>query len=234
MGSRRRRFLLAMSLPVWLAALLLSGCQLTEWKRAREYRKAFQAAAPQPEWWDRVSTYVEINTYDDLLAYWQNDERTDNEFFKAAYKAILHHPLDDDLVVNAINLLPNGDDAYPYTMTMLEFAMERHFAYDRPLNNYLGKQGDTIAGIARTLSRTYNGIGDYASTIELVERLLEEREYEINDQMLELLTLEYAEALYENGQPTEAVAVLETAIEKYAGDWEKRLEEKLNRYQGSL
>jgi tetratricopeptide (TPR) repeat protein len=233
MENRARRFVLVVSLPVWLAVLILSGCQLTEWKRAREYRKAFRAAAPQPEWWDRVSTYVEIKTYDDLLAYWQNNERTDDQFFKAAYRAILDHPLDEHLVVNAINLLPNGDSAYPYTMSMLEFAIERHFDYNRPLNNYLGKQGDTIAGIARTLSRTYNGIGDYASTIELIERLLDEREYEINDQMLELLTLDYAEALYEHGQPVEAVAVLEIAIEKYTGDWEKRLQDTRDRYRGS-
>jgi tetratricopeptide (TPR) repeat protein len=221
-----------MSLPVWLAVLVLGDCQLTDWKNARDYRKAFQAAAPQPEWWDRVSTYVEIKTYDDMLAYWQNNERTKNQFFKAAYQAILDYPLDEDLVVNAINLLPNGDSAYPHTMTMLEFAIERHFHYDRPLNNYLGKQGDAIAGIARKLSRTYNGIGNYGSTIELVERLLDEREYEINDQMLELLTLDYAEALYEYGQTDEAVAALETAIDKYTGDWEKRLEEKLTRYRG--
>jgi len=232
MGNRSTRFVMAVSLPVWLAALLLSGCQLTDWKKAREYRKAFQKAAPRPEWWDRVSTYVEIKTYDDLLAYWQNNERSKNQFFKAAYQAILDYPLDEHLVVNAINLLPNGDSAYPYTMTMLEFAVERHFDYDRPLNNYLGKQGDTIAGIVRELSRTYNGIGDYGSTIELVERLLDEREYEINDQMLELLTLDYAEALYEYGQPQQAVAALETAIQKYGGDWEKRLQEKLARYRG--
>jgi len=232
MRSRRRRIVLVLSLPLWLAVLVLSGCQLTDWKKARDYRAAFQAAAPQPQWWDRVATDAEIKTYDDLLAYWQNNHRTDNQFFKASYQAVLDYPLDEDLVVNAINLLPHGDSGYPHTMSMMEFAIERHFGYDRPLNNYAGKSGDAIAGIARDLARTYNGVGDYMSTIELVERLLDERENEINDQMLELLTLDYAEALYDYGQTDEAVAVLETAINSYHGDWETRLEDKLNRYRG--
>jgi tetratricopeptide (TPR) repeat protein len=215
-----------------LAVVLPTACSVVDWNKTQEYRKSFQEAAPQPEWWDRVSTdNVNIRSYDDLLSYWQDRERSDNQFFKAAYQAILYHPLDDDLVVNAVNLLPNGDSAYPHTTTMLEFVLERHFYYQRPLSNYLGKSGDTIAGIARKLVVTYNNIGDYASTIELVGRLLDEREFEINDQLLELLSIEYAEALYEYGQPDEAVAVLETAIDKYNGDWEKRLGEKLSRYR---
>jgi tetratricopeptide (TPR) repeat protein len=232
MRTRRARLLLAMSLPVWLAVWVLGGCQLIERDKGREYRQAFRAAAPRPDWWDRVSTDVEIKTYDDLLTYWRDKERTNNQFFKAAYQAILDYPLDQDLVVNAIYLMPNGDRAYPHVVTMLEFAIERHFDYDRPLNNYQGKPGDTIAGITRRLSRAYNNIGDYESTIELVERLLREREDEINDQLLELLTLDYSEALYEQGRTEEAVATLETAIQKYDGDWENRLEEKLTELRG--
>jgi len=215
-----------------LAVVLATACNVVDWNKTQEYRQSFQEAAPQPEWWDRVSTDdVKIRSYDDLLSYWQDRERSDIQFFKAAYQAILYHPLDDDLVVNAVNLLPHGDSAYPYTTTMLEFVLERHFYYQRPLSKYLGKSGDTIAGIARKLAVTYNNIGDYASTIELVERLLDEREFEVNDQLLELLSLDYAEALYEYGQADEAVAVLETAIDKYDGDWEKRLGEKLSLYR---
>ena len=166
-----------------LAVVLATACYVVDWNKTQEYRRSFQEAAPQPEWWDRVSTDdVMIRSYDDLLSYWQDRERSDIQFFKAAYQAILYHPLDDDLVVNAVNLLPHGDSAYPYTTTMLEFVLERHFYYERPLSNYLGKSGDTIAGIARRLAVTYNNIGDYASTVELVERLLDQREFEVNDQ----------------------------------------------------
>jgi tetratricopeptide (TPR) repeat protein len=232
MKIRSRRFVLVLSLPLWLALLVLGGCQLTDWKKARDYRNAFEEAAPKPDWWDRVATDTEIKTYDELLAYWQNNHRTDNQFFKAAYQAILDYPLDADLVVNAINLLPHADRGYPHTTTMCEFAIERHFDYNRPLNGYAGKPGDCIAGIARDLSRIYNGTGNYMWTIELLERLFEKRQHEINDQMLELLTLDYAEALYDYGQTDEAVAVLESAIKNYNGDWENRLEETLNRYRG--
>lgn len=51
------------ALIVILAILLMSGCQLTDWHEARQYRKAFRAAAPAPEWWDEVSIEgVEIDT----------------------------------------------------------------------------------------------------------------------------------------------------------------------------
>ncbi len=220
------------ALIVLLAVLLMCGCQLTDWPKAREYRKSFQAAAPAPEWWDNVSIEgVKIDTYDELLTYWQSSQRTDNQFFKAAYQAILDHPLDADIVVNAINLLPHGDRKYPHTLSMQEFAIERHFYYDRPLDNYLGKPGDAIAGIARDLARSYRTVEDYASTIELMERLLDEREKDINDQLLEWIALDYSEALYAYGQTEEAVAVLESAILLYHGDWEKKLQEKLDRYK---
>jgi len=225
---------LSVLLPILLAVLHVGGCQISDWKKARAVRKSFQEAAPRPDWWARISTDgVEIKTYDELLTYWQNDERTKNQFFKAAYQAILDYPLDDDIVVNAINLLPNGDSAYPHTVSMQEFAVDRYFDYDRPLGNYLGKSGDAIAGIVRDLARVYNSVGDYPATIELVERLVDERGREINDQLLELMTLQYAEALYEYGQTDEAVAVLETAIADYDGDWEKRLTEQLTRYRGA-
>lgn len=215
-----------------LAAVFAIACDVVDWNKTEEYRKAFQNAAPRPEWWDQVSTEgVKIRSYDDLLAYWQNGERSKRQFFKAAYQAILRCPLDEDLVVNAVNLLPQGDAAYPYTLTMLEFTMARHFYYQRPVSGYLGKPGDTIGGIAQKLAKTYNNLGDYASTIELVERLLDEREFEINDQLLEMISLEYAEALFDYGRRDDAVAALETAIEKYNGDWENRLGERLSSYQ---
>lgn len=232
MKTRRNRLVLVVSLPAWLALLVLGGCQLTDWKKARDYRRDFQAAAPQPKWWDGVSTDTEIQTFDDLIAYWQNTQRTDHQFFKAAYQAVLDHPLDEDLVVNAINFLPHADKGYAHTVSMGEFALERHFGYSRSLNDYAGKPGDSIAGIARDLARIYNGVGDYGSAIELVERLLEEREDDINDQMLELLALDYAEALYGDGETGQAVAVLESAIDRYNGNWESRLEEQLDRYRG--
>ena len=221
---------IVLGIVVIITAILIS-CSSEEKRQADSIRAAFEAAAPQPDWWERVSTDVEILTYDDLLTYWQNDDRSKNQFFKAAYQAVLDYPLDTDLVVNAISLLPHGDSAYPYTTDMLEFAIAHYFDYQRPLNNYLGKRGDTVAGIARKLARLYNSAGDYDYTIELVERLLDARETEINDQLLELLSLTYAEALYQSGREDDAVAALQAAIQKYNGDWEARLNESLAAYR---
>ncbi len=94
---------IVLALMILAFAFVISGCSSKE----DEASDKFQAASPQPDWWDDVSTEgVTINTYDDLLTYWQNKERTNNQFFKAAYQAILDHPLNDDIVVNAINLMP--------------------------------------------------------------------------------------------------------------------------------
>lgn len=193
--------------------------------RSSEIRSAFQEAAPQPEWWDRIDA-KEARTYNELLAYWQDNDRTPNQFFKAAYQAVLDHPQDDDIVVLAVNLMPYGDTAYPHTVTMLEFAIDYYFEYDRPLNNYGGKSGDSIAGIVEKLAKIYNRAGNHGAAVVVIERLIDTREHEVNDQMLELVSLQYAEALHGYGRTAEAIAWLDAAIEKYHGDWEKRLSEK--------
>jgi tetratricopeptide (TPR) repeat protein len=229
MRKSRTRLLCAAVLVALAAAA--GGCRIGGGEGG-EIRAAFKEAAPKPQWWDRVSTKgVKIETYADLLAYWQNDERSDNQFFKAAYEAIQRNPADDDLVVNAVNLMPHGDSAYPHTVTMLEFAMDHYFDYDRPLGNDLGKPGDTVAGVVRQLAGVYNDAGDYAYTVALVEKLLYLRENEVNDQLLELISIEYAEALYTLGRKDAAIVALQTAIDRYEGDWEERLALQLKKYQ---
>jgi len=226
--NRTRTRLMTAAVLVALAAI--SGCSGTG--TGGEFRTAFQEAAPKPAWWDNVSTKgVEIQTYDDLLAYWQDKERSENQFFKAAYEAILRVPEDDDVVANAMSMLPYGDSTYPHTVTLLEFAIDRYFDYDRPLDNYSGKTGDTVAGMVRQLATIYNRTGDYGYTIALVDKLLNLREFEINDQLHELISLEYAEALYNFGRTDDAIAHLQTAIDRYDGDWEKKLTAQLKKYQ---
>jgi len=195
------------------------------------FRDAFAQAAPQPEWWDRVHTGARIHNFEDLLAYWQASDRSKNQFFKATYTAILEHSDDDDIVVNGISLLPHGDPAYPHTTTMLEFAMRYYSDYERPLEHYGGKRGDAIGGIAEKLAVRYNDDQQYSKSVRLIERVLLEREYQINDHMLELLAREYAEALYYSGHRERAVAVLYAAIEKYDGSWEESLSDQLAQYR---
>jgi len=200
--------------------------------KENDVRGKFKAACPQPEWWDDVSIEgVTINSFDDMLTYWQNNERINNQFFKAAYQAILDHPLNDNIVVNAINLMPYADRGYRYTIKMLEFAVDNYFDYERPLANYGGKSGDAIGGIVENLSGIYNGEGNYSKSIDLIKRLLEKRESEINDNMLELISLNLADAYYKSGEKTLAIETLQGAVEKYNGNWEKRLKEQLQKYE---
>lgn len=216
------------SLLILVFTIIISGCSSEEDK----VRDNFKTACPQPGWWNDVSIEgVTIRSFDDLLTYWQNNGRTKNQFFKAAYQAVLDHPLNNNIVVNAINLMPYGDRGYPYIMQMLEFAVNNYFDYDRPLAHYGGKPGDAIAGIVEKLAGVYNGKNKYQESIELIKRLFDKRENEINDHTLELLSLKLAEAYYKSGNKDNAIETLNKAITKYNGSWEKRLIEQRDKYQ---
>ncbi|MFQ5599824.1 MAG: tetratricopeptide repeat protein [Candidatus Krumholzibacteriia bacterium] len=212
--------------------LILGSCGPQQEGPSDVLRREFAAACPKPTWWDEVSIKgVTIVTYDDLIAYWQNKERSKSQFFKAAYQTILDHPENTDLLVAAIGLMPYGDTTYPHTIALLEFAVDHFFDYDRPTMSYSGKSADTIAGIVEKLAKAYNGRGRYDDTLALVERFLREREAQTNDHLLELLSLPYAAAHHANGQQEQAVVVLEDAISRYEGGWEKRLQDELQRYR---
>ena len=223
-----KMFVVPVSILFLLFSLFISGCSSKE----GDVRDKFQAACPQPDWWDDVSIEdVNINSYDDILTYWQNKERTNNQFFKAAYQSILDHPLNDDIVVNAINLMPYGDRGYPYIEQMLEFVVNNYFDYDRPLAQYGGKSGDALGGIVEELVGIYNGKNKYQESIELINRLIEKRENEVNDHLLELLSLKLAEAYYETSNKEKAIETLNKAIDKYDGSWGKKLREQLEKYK---
>jgi tetratricopeptide (TPR) repeat protein len=210
---------------MWIANLT----QATDSKNSFDVMKAgqeFESRCPKPDWWDRIIVSgVSIYTYDDLLSYWQNKDRSKPQFFKAAYKAILEYPLDTDIVVNAIKLM-NYTYSYPYRVELQEYAIEKHFSYRNPH----GKPGDSVAGIVDNLAQLYNNAGQYGKSVQLIEKLLKERETEINDHLLELIHLTYAAGLGGQNRPDEAVNVLKRAIARYNGDWEKRLNEAVARY----
>ena len=192
-----------------------------------EARQQFVSRCPKPQWWDRVSVSdVNIKTYDDLLNYWQNKNRSKSQFFKAAYKAILDYPLDDDIVVNAINLM-HYTYSYQNRIELQEYAIGKNFVYRNPY----GKPANTIASIVRNLGQLYNDASRFNKSVNLIERLLKEREAEINDHSLELIHLTYAEALQGQSRTTEAINILKKAVKKYNGSWEKRLDEAIARYE---
>ena len=198
-------------------------------KKVKEARQEFASRCPKPQWWDRVSVSdVSIKTYDDLRKYWQNKNKSESQFFKAAYKAIHDYPLDSDIVVNAIKLM-NHTYSYRYRTELQEYAIEKYFSYKSPH----GRPGDSIAGIVWNLGQLYNNAAQFDKSVDLIERLLKEREAEINDHLLELIHLTYAEALYGQNRAAEAINVLKKAVEKYDGSWKKRLNQAIARYDRS-
>ena len=213
-----------LALSLMLATLPVSGCS----SEPNEFCRAFQQACPKPDWWDEVSIErVQIDNFDQLSDYWKRKTRSARKFFKAAYQAILDHPIDQDLVVHALKWMPIADYHYPHTTKMLEFAVNRYFYYDRPLADYSGKKGDMIGGIVQELIRRYNDNERYDVAIKLAERLLSERRGDVNDHILELISLAYAEALHQRGLTEKAIGVLKKAVKEYEGSWEKKLRVRL-------
>ena len=84
-----------------------------------------------------------------------------------------------------------------------------------------------IGGIVLELIRRYNDSERYDVTVELAERLLRERRGDVNDHMLELISLAYAEALHQRGMTEKAIGVLKKAVKEDDGSWEKRLRARL-------
>lgn len=197
---------------------------------AEQARKEFETRCPRPDWWGRIDVSgVRIDTYDDLIRYWQDRQRSKSEFFKAAYQAILDYPLDTDIVVTAINLM-NSTSSYRHRIELQEYAVDKYFTF----NSVHGKYGDTIGGIVENLARLYNNASAYDKTVRLIERLLNERGREINDHLLELITMTYAEALHGQHRTDRAISVLADAIQRYNGSWEEELKKQLARYQSSV
>jgi len=193
-------------------------------------RQEFESRCPRPDWWGRIAVSdVRIDTYDDLLSYWQNKERTKSQFFKAAYQAILDYPLDADIVATAVKLM-NYTAGYRYRMELQEYGLEKHFYY----NNPYGQAGDNTAGIVENLAKHYNNSSQYDRTVSLIERVLNERGHEINDHLLELIHLKYAEALHGQNRTDKAISVLQHAINRYNGSWERQLQSDVTKYERML
>jgi tetratricopeptide (TPR) repeat protein len=197
---------------------------------AESARQEFESRCPRPDWWGRIAvSHVRIDTYDDLLSYWQNKDRTKSEFFKAAYQAILDYPLDADIVATAVKLM-NYTGSYRNRMELQEYGVEKFFYY----NSLYGQAGDNTAGIVENLAKHYNNSSQYDRTVSLIERLLNERGNEINDHLLELIHLKYAEALHGQNRTDKAISVLQDAINRYDGSWEKQLQSDVSKYERIL
>ncbi len=182
----------------------------------------------RPAWWDGVDAPT-FTTVDELLDYWRDKERTKLQFAKAAFALMRSSPENDHVVMTVANLYPHVDPDYPQLESMLTTALARF--PDHRLIEY-GRPADTVAGVTRDLASLLIKRGRPEEAVEVIETFLEARESETNDHLLELMALQRAKGLIRSGRKNDAILVLGIAIEKYHGDWEKRLIEQKKKYEG--
>jgi len=227
-----------------------TGCaKIEEMKKERQaenrrsqFREQFQKVFPKPNWLQETSEYtVKINSLSGLLDFnrvyhSQNKQQKSRDlYFKTMYEAVLDNPDNEDIVVSAISNLALVFHRDPNIIPLLEFAVSKYFYYKRPITEmYPGEQGDSIGMLVQKLVYYYNQKRQFKKSIEITKRLMDERKTDLNDNILELLSLKYAEALFGEERYDEAVDALNEAIYMYKGSWEKRLREKLAEYKSLM
>ena len=188
----------------------------------------FPDCCPRPAWWDDVEIDVQINSMETFLAVWQNRALTDKQRAKALFRAIEDFARrNDDITAAAVNYYYWVDRKYDHILKLYEFGVGRYLDYDRPLQNYTGKTGDMSAGMVNNLAKLYLRNGEPERALPWLRFILNERNAEVNDHLLETAAAHLGDALARLGREPEAVEVLLAARRDYDGDWEKRLDEQL-------
>ena len=238
-----KRYFLILSIVALLMAGLWQWPQLHRGLAARRIRAEFQRECPRPKWWSwektppkKVKTFGELAK---LIASSQHSrsELNAGQLWKIAYQAIVDYPLDAGLVVLSVNSMwipgPTYQTVrlYPNMVHLQQFALDRYFSYRNPIPGPEWKSSDLIAEIVLHLVELDNDAGRYDESLTWIRRLLPEREAEINDHLLEHLSLQYSKALRARGESLEAQQVLKRAIESYHGDWEEPLKQELATYE---
>jgi hypothetical protein len=195
----------------------------------------FPDCCPRPAWWDEVEVEARIRSTDEFLAVWQDSALTDRKKAKALFQAIEDFVRrDDDITAAAVNYYYWVDRDYPHIRRLYEFGVGSYLEYDRPLVNYGGKAGDMSAGMVNNLAKLYLREGLPERAVPWLRYILEAREAEVNDHILETAAVHLGDALNRLGRGPEAVEVLLAARRNYDGDWEKRLDDQLAKVRDTM
>jgi tetratricopeptide (TPR) repeat protein len=188
----------------------------------------FPDCCPRPAWWDEEEVTVRIGSMDEFLAVWQDKGLSDRRKAKALFQAVEDSRLsDDDITAAAVNYFYWVGRDYGHIRRLYEFGVGRYLDYDRPLERYSGKAGDMTAGMVNKLAKIYLREGEPERAVPWLQYILENREAEVNDHLLETASVHLGDALARLGRGPEAIEVLLAARSKYEGDWEKLLDKKL-------
>lgn len=203
----------------------------------QEFITAFTAAAPKPEWWDKVETPYHVQSYGDLMAAWQGYPREaaqrlsgERQFFKAAYQGILDHPDDPHIVVTAIQFLHYVVPDYPQRIGLAEFGVNRYFDYQQRTDNCANcMPGDAVQALALNLSQLYASTNRYDEAIAVNQRLITERGKDVSPYKLAETWNQVAWSHWHAGERERAIQVAHEALGKYrdtvrGGDLARSLE----------
>ncbi len=195
----------------------------------------FPDCCPRPAWWDTVETPRRIDSMETFLSVWQDRSLSEQQKAKALFRAIEDHAgRDDDITAAAVNYFYWVGNDYDHIRGLYEFGAGRYLDYDRPLKNYSGKTGDMSAGMVNNLAKIYMREGEPEKAVPWLTFMLNEREAEVNDHLLETAAAHLGTALTRLERRPEAVEVLLAARRDYDGDWEKRLNEQLDDLRGEM
>ncbi len=195
-----------------------------------------EAARSRPAWWDEVpDSSLRIRSLGDLMTVWQtgvNDEAARHRFYKLTYEGIVERPGDQDLVAEGLALMAfvsEPDDHLP----LLEFAVERFFSYNRRLDNCANcKVGDTSGEMVRDLASAYISHGRPYDAIQLIQRLVTEREADVSDYNLALTFETMSRAYWEMNDVAGARGAIEEGLRRFPVGWQAdQLRRTLERYE---
>jgi len=183
---------------------------------SKSFRDEFVAAYPKPDWWDSVPapafhTKIKLQNY-------RIRNGLGRPLIKSSYQAVLDHPEDEDLVLEAVESIVLSDRDSLAADKLIEAALKHyskhsdHLGYDGQYN------GTTIGELAEQLAQRYNKEGRSKAVLPVVERLYRDHPTGINMHMRQLIALIEAEALYHTGHRKKAKAILEQAV-TLKGDW---------------
>ncbi len=202
----------------------------------RAFADEWKRRVPRPMWWDDVpDTPIKIRSLGDLMAVWQsqiNDEASRRRFYKLVYEGVVARPGDRDLAAEGIKLMAfvaEGDDG----VALLELAIERFFTYDRRLDNCVNcKGGDSTGEMVRDLASAYISRGRMTEAIELIQRLVTEREADVSAYNLALTFETLSRAYWELEDVAAAKAAIEEGLRRFPEGWQAdQLRKTLDRYE---
>ncbi len=169
------------------------------------------------------------------MAVWQSgtsDELSRRQFQKLAYQAILDHPEDRHMAAAGIELMAATADP-EQRLPILELGIDHFFFYDQRTDNCANcKPGDRTGQLVRDLAYAYIAHNEPLAAIEIIERLVREREADVSPYNLALTFEAMASAYWRLKDIDGAKAAIEEGLRRFPSGWQAdQLRRARDRYE---